>query len=202
MKVLAQKFQTQIANIYNQYREVVFPLVAFIETIDCEFPIEIVNEIRSIFSHFSRTYDDSLEENEIATELSKAEGHLKRAILDCYKYACLSLVDFYEKFRKEYKFSGPSGNRQRGLFAPAYAKFLYRQATPLQSETFLRGKTSTLKRYTASLNRRFVPFCSAINWYSQGSPLFIVFPRKQSGHAFGEGLGFSFPLRSHFWELR
>ena len=34
---------------------------------------------------------------------------MKRAILDCYKYACLSLVDFYEKFRKEYKFADLAG---------------------------------------------------------------------------------------------
>ena len=73
------------------------------------FQLKYSGEIRSIFSHFSRAYDDSLEEEEIASELSKAEGHLKRAILDCYKYACLSLVDSYERFRKEYKFADLAG---------------------------------------------------------------------------------------------
>lgn len=28
-----------------------------------------------------------------------------RAILDCYKYNCVSLYDFYNQFRKEYKFA-------------------------------------------------------------------------------------------------
>ena len=30
---------------------------------------------------------------------------MKRAVLDCYKYGCLSLSDFYNMFRKEYRFA-------------------------------------------------------------------------------------------------
>ena len=75
------------------------------EANDAEFPIEILNEVRSIFSHFSRVYDDSVTDDEIDCELSKAESHLKRAILDCYKYNCISLYDFYNRFRTEYNFA-------------------------------------------------------------------------------------------------
>ncbi|MBQ0051147.1 MAG: hypothetical protein KBT11_03680, partial [Treponema sp.] len=42
---------------------------------------------------------------EINIELTKAESHLKRATLDCYKYGCVSLGDFYNNFRKEYHFA-------------------------------------------------------------------------------------------------
>jgi hypothetical protein len=35
--------------------------------------------------------------------LSKAEGHIKRSILDCYKYICTAYEDEYSKFDKRYK---------------------------------------------------------------------------------------------------
>lgn len=105
MKVVSSVHQERIKNIYDEYKNTVFPLVAFLEANDAEFPIEILNEVRSIFSHFSRVYDDSVTDDEIDCELSKAESHLKRAILDCYKYNCISLYDFYNRFRTEYKFA-------------------------------------------------------------------------------------------------
>ena len=105
MKIVSSVHQERIKNIYDEYKNTVFPLVAFLEANDAEFPIEILNEVRSIFSHFSRVYDDSVTDDEIDCELSKAESHLKRAILDCYKYNCISLYDFYNRFRTEYKFA-------------------------------------------------------------------------------------------------
>lgn len=105
MKIESSVHQERIKNIYDEYKNTVFPLVAFLEANDAEFPIEILNEVRSIFSHFSRVYDDSVTDDEIDCELSKAESHLKRAILDCYKYNCISLYDFYNRFRTEYKFA-------------------------------------------------------------------------------------------------
>lgn len=105
MKIESSVHQKRIKNIYDEYKNTVFPLVAFLEANDAEFPIEILNEVRSIFSHFSRVYDDSVTDDEIDCELSKAESHLKRAILDCYKYNCISLYDFYNRFRTEYKFA-------------------------------------------------------------------------------------------------
>lgn len=105
MKVSDSVYQQIISSIYAEYRKTVSPLVAFLEANDAEYPVEILNEIRAIFTHFSRTYDESVNEEEISSELKKAEGHLKRAILDCYKYNCVSLYDFYNQFRSEYKFA-------------------------------------------------------------------------------------------------
>ena len=105
MKIESSVHQNRIKNIYDEYKNTVFPLVAFLEANDAEFPVEILNEVRSIFSHFSRVYDESVTDEEIDCELSKAESHLKRAILDCYKYNCISLYDFYNRFRTEYNFA-------------------------------------------------------------------------------------------------
>lgn len=121
MNVYSNKYQEKITKIYEEYREIVFPLVSFLETIDAEFPIEILNEIRSIFSHFSRAYNINSTDKEISNNLIKAENHLKRAILDCYKYGCLSLFDFYENFRKEYNFADLS-NIDNGDFLSTITK--------------------------------------------------------------------------------
>ena len=59
MRATAEECQNRISAIYQEYREVVFPLVAFLEVVDSEFPVEILNEIRSIFTHFARVYDDA-----------------------------------------------------------------------------------------------------------------------------------------------
>lgn len=105
MRAADEDCQDKISAIYQEYREVVFPLVAFLEVVDSEFPVEILNEIRSIFSHFARAYDDASDDAGVSSELAKAGNHLKRAVLDCYKYGCLSLSDFYHTFRKEYRFA-------------------------------------------------------------------------------------------------
>ncbi len=105
MKVSNSVYQQKISDIYAEYKKTVSPLIAFLEVNDAEFPVEILNEIRAIFTHFSRTYDEAANEEEISSEIKKAEGHLKRAILDCYKYNCVSLYDFYNQFRREYKFA-------------------------------------------------------------------------------------------------
>lgn len=105
MKIYNQEYQQKISAIYSEYRDIVVPLVAFLEANDAEFPVEILNELRSIFTHFSRIYENDVEDKEIELEIEKAQNHLKRAILDCYKYNSISLFDFYNKFRKEYQFA-------------------------------------------------------------------------------------------------
>ena len=100
MKISNPVYQQKISDIYAEYKKTVSPLVAFLEANDAEYPVEILNEIRAIFTHFSRAYDESASEEEISSEIKKAEGHLKRAILDCYKYNCVSLYDFIISLEK------------------------------------------------------------------------------------------------------
>lgn len=66
------------------------------------FPIEILNEIRAVFTHLGKYYlsdDDLVKENNV----TKAESHIKRAILDCYKYICMAYEDKYISFERMYK---------------------------------------------------------------------------------------------------
>lgn len=85
------------AEIYEQYQNVIAPYIAELEVRDGEYPIEILNEIRSIFTHLSRC---KLQNN--LDEIESANRHVKRAILDCYKYICISIAQTIFEFRQEY----------------------------------------------------------------------------------------------------
>jgi hypothetical protein len=50
-----------------------------------KFPQNCLNEIRAINDHIARCYRDNMSEEDISTELKKAEGHLQRLAYDCYK---------------------------------------------------------------------------------------------------------------------
>ena len=85
---------TQIVEICDAYINTISPFILQLETLDGEFPVEILNEIRAIFTHISRcslaetsdVYDDNI---------VKAERHVKRAILDCHKYVCVAYDEHY-----------------------------------------------------------------------------------------------------------
>ena len=90
--------QTAEYEIYKTYQDTIAPLIATLEVLDSEYPIEIFNEIRSIFLHLSR-YKVQNSEKDVYT----AKRHVKRAILDCYKYLCVSYGEKMDTFRDEYK---------------------------------------------------------------------------------------------------
>ena len=84
--------------IYTQYQDIIAPFIAELEVRDTEYPIEIFNEIRSIFTHLSRYKIQNSDADMLA-----AENHSKRAILDCFKYLCISMEEKVRDFRREYK---------------------------------------------------------------------------------------------------
>ncbi len=50
-----------------------------------KYPQNCLNEIRAINDHIARCYRDDMSDEDITTELKKAEGHLQRLAYDCYK---------------------------------------------------------------------------------------------------------------------
>lgn len=84
--------------IFIQYRDVIAPFIAELEVRDTEYPIEIFNEVRAIFTHLSRYKLDGKTDDVLA-----AKRHVKRAILDCFKYLCISIADKVTKFRHDYR---------------------------------------------------------------------------------------------------
>ena len=88
--------------IYKTYIDVICPYILNYEILTGSFPIALLNEIRAIFTHLSKYHlanNDKIRESNI----SKAEGHIKRSILDCYKYICIAYDDEYRKYEKKYE---------------------------------------------------------------------------------------------------
>ena len=102
--VFKEEYQKQIADIYKQYQQTVKPYVAQLEVMENEFPIEILNEVRAIMSHIAKCYEITNEEL-IQKNIGKAKSHMKRCVLDCYKYLCLAYSDYYENFVHKYRFT-------------------------------------------------------------------------------------------------
>lgn len=72
------------------------------EALQNKFPVEILNEIRAVFSHIAKIYVcDNTETAQ--TNLIKAQGHMKRAQLDAFKYMCYAYSKYYSSFRDLYK---------------------------------------------------------------------------------------------------
>ena len=85
-------------HIYEQYETVIAYFIAELEVRDNEYPIEVFNEIRATFTHLSR-----YKLNNSVADLISAERHIKRAILDCFKYMCISFAEEVKEFRESYR---------------------------------------------------------------------------------------------------
>ena len=77
---------TNLNPLYEAYNNVIKPLIAEIEVRYEQFPIVIFNEIRAFNDHIARCYirpDDNVWTN---SQIRKAQSHIERMILDCYKF--------------------------------------------------------------------------------------------------------------------
>ena len=87
-------FETESAKLFNQYNQVIKPLIAEIEARGEVMPQPLFNEIRAFTDHIARCYRNDITEEKIADELLKAKRHIVRITLDCFK--CLNILLFGE----------------------------------------------------------------------------------------------------------
>lgn len=121
--------------IYKQYQNLILPYIMELEVRDGEYPVEILNEIRAIFTHLSR-YKLQNEQGEVFS----AGRHVKRAVLDCYKYLCISMAEEVSTFRSEY--------RKVDLKLADNGKFLpeLNRLENIAKDSFKKAKTSEIKK--------------------------------------------------------
>ncbi|MCM1468205.1 MAG: hypothetical protein NC086_08655 [Alistipes sp.] len=141
--------------IYWQYQNIIAPFIAELEVRDNEYPIEIFNEIRSIFTHLSRY---KLQKGD--KDISAAESHSKRAILDCYKYLCISMEEKVSGFRNEYK-DIDLGLADNGKFLPELNRLELKA-----KNAFKVAKEAEVKNEIDE-DERYKLFESAYNEYSE-----------------------------------
>lgn len=87
--------------LLDEYGEVLAPRIIEYEVERCEFPVEVLNEIRAIYAHIYRASVASSNED-VEGNIGKAKSHSKRAVLDCYKYLCVTYDRYYHEFFKKF----------------------------------------------------------------------------------------------------
>lgn len=109
----------RIIALYQDYNTVIKPLIAEVEARIEQFPLPLFNEIRALHDHISRCYSDNVSSEQIDSEIHKAERHVVRIMLDCYKCLNLSLHDEVLLFEKQTKHIDLTV-LQDGTFYPRY----------------------------------------------------------------------------------
>lgn len=93
---------TEIAQQFQIYVEDIQPLIVGIEELKEEFPPEILNEVRAMYTHLCRGFmADS--DDYVVSNIEKVKRHTKRALLDCYKNSCIVILDRRKFFFDKYK---------------------------------------------------------------------------------------------------
>lgn len=113
MLILEQEDQERIVGLYTTYNEVVKPLLGEIEVRSNKIDQSLLNEIRAFNDHIARCYYDQPvdlinnskeRQREIKRqrkEIDKAEGHIRRLILDSFKQMNTFLSDKVKRFEKK-----------------------------------------------------------------------------------------------------
>lgn len=109
----------RIIALYQDYNMVIKPLIAEVEARTEQFPLPLFNEIRALHDHISRCYSDNVTQEQVDSEIHKAERHVIRIMLDCYKCLNLSLHDEVLLFEKQTKHIDLTV-LQDGTFFPQY----------------------------------------------------------------------------------
>lgn len=117
------EFHAIIRPLYVEYNEVIKPLIAELEAREEASPQPIFNEIRAFNDHVARCYRDEIENEQIAEEIEKAQRHIKRITLDCFKYLNVSLHEKIQKFEKQTK-NIDLTVINNGLFYPEYRRLM------------------------------------------------------------------------------
>lgn len=95
--------------ICADYLSVVCRLISLYETLETNFPLGVLNEIRNVFTHLAKA-EITQDKSEESTEFAHAKEHLKRAIRDGYKYNCLAYEKIYKNLVEQKLYGDVSSN--------------------------------------------------------------------------------------------
>lgn len=161
----ADNYELRLKQIFKQYTDIICPFIAQLETQDNEYPVEILNEIRAVFTHLSR-YELSSVESDKLSNLESMEGHIKRATLDCFKYLCISYDDKFKTLLSLYKDIDMS-LVDNGEFLPKITDLLKKS-----QNTYQEAKKLEIKLTKDSINLVYKKYEQAYNYYSDLISLF------------------------------
>ncbi|MGN0140650.1 MAG: hypothetical protein ACI4AD_00365 [Roseburia sp.] len=90
----------RIQDLNYSYENVVKVLLATIESLSESMPISIFNESRAFTDHLARCYVNCTDKSYVDEQLDRAERHLNRMIMDCYKELFIIYSQRIEEFKK------------------------------------------------------------------------------------------------------
>lgn len=132
-------------------------MIAEIEVRMQAFPTPVINEIRAFNDHIARCYHENMSDDKISKEIDKAERHVVRIILDCYKYLIICLDDHLKDFENISR-NIDLTKIDNGLFYPKYS-LLKKESKDL---VFIAKKAETIDSEDS-----FVKYETAYNKYCE-----------------------------------
>ncbi len=99
---LNAKQKKKLDDLLDSYDKIVRPLMKLLVKINGTETVNCLNEIRAMNDHLARCFRDGNEERQIDIELHKAEGHLERLVLDCFKQLIIFIKEDIQQIEKTY----------------------------------------------------------------------------------------------------
>lgn len=147
-------FEAKSTELFNQYNQVIKPLIAEIEARSETMPQPLFNEIRAFTDHIARCYFPDITDEKLDEELQKAGRHVVRITLDCFK--CLNILLFkkVEEFERQTK-NVDLKVLDNGEFYPKYKKLKRDAAETVKQAKLVESKDSieALTLYDAAYNK-------------------------------------------------
>lgn len=125
-------------DLYFQYGTIVKPLMAEIEAKGERMPLPIFNEIRAFNDHIARCHYLNLDSASQSKEYDKAERHIVRMTLDCFKCLNLLLFDKVSLFERQTRNTDLTV-LDNGNFYPSYRKLKAEAARLVKEAKRLEG---------------------------------------------------------------
>jgi len=147
--------EEQINQLFSLYKEKVNPLISVYNALENSFPIGVINELRDVFSHLTQSFL-ARDDEEIRRHSDKADRHLKRAVVDAFKYTSMAYSKVYDDLKETYKHVDLS-NVDNGQLLPkltklnAEAEQLMHNAKMIESN--IHDDETMYAAYEASFNR-------------------------------------------------
>jgi hypothetical protein len=151
-----------INSIFNIYNDSVRPLLVDIQirNKNNKLPDNFLNEIRALNDHIARCYREGVTSDEINRELTKADGHLRRLIYDCFKQLNIYLSDILEYKEKKY-FSDLWISYKKGNFWTEYSQ--YRKQAQLNVIEAKKNETINTEKALQLYENAFINYRNAEN---------------------------------------
>lgn len=150
---MTQQDRSHIEDCYVRYCAVIKPLIANIESLSEKLPLPLFNEIRAFNDHIARCYYLNPNDDFIGEQISKAQRHIERITLDCFKCLNVILYQRIELFERQTR-NIDLTVIDNGEFFPEYSRMKLEASNLVKSAKLAEARNSdaALDYYQDSYN--------------------------------------------------